>query len=94
MKGTLLVYLLIVVAIIVGEIKCVVKAIRCDWDPVGKAEIIYTASFLCGAGAIVGWIDIDDSKPEPVQPEQVSMNTILPPQTYVVKPKQFAYRRM
>lgn len=46
--------------LIVGEIKCIVKAVKCNWEPVGKAEVIYTASSLLGIGAIVGWIDIDD----------------------------------
>ena len=97
MKGTIvgfLVYLAIIVFVIVGEIKCAVKAIRCDWDPIGKAEIIYTGSFFCGVGAIVGWIDIEDSKPEPPQPEQVSMNTIMPQPVYITQPKNFATRRM
>jgi hypothetical protein len=44
----------------IGEVKCVVKAVQCNWEPVGKAEIIYTASACCGVGCIVGWIDIED----------------------------------
>jgi len=46
--------------LIVGEVKCIVKAFSCNWEPVGKAEIIYTASACCGLGAIVGYIDIKD----------------------------------
>lgn len=52
--------LLIVLAALVGEIKCVIKVFNCNWDPVGKAEVIYTASTLTGLGAIVGYIDIKD----------------------------------
>ena len=58
-------YILLIVASIfilgvVGEIKCIVKACKCNWEPVGKAEIIYTASALTGFGAITGWIEIKD----------------------------------
>lgn len=46
---------------ITGEIKCIVKAVKCDWEPIGKAEIIYTASAVTGIGSIVGWINIEDN---------------------------------
>lgn len=45
---------------LVGEIKCIVHAFSCNWEPVGKAEVIYIAIACCGLGAIVGWIDIED----------------------------------
>lgn len=47
-------------AAIIGEVKCIIKAIDCNWEPVGKAEIVYTASFLAGLGCIVGYINIED----------------------------------
>jgi hypothetical protein len=59
----LLIQLTIIILILVGEIKCIVKAVNCDWDPVGKAEVIYTASAMCGLGSIVGWMDIEDTAP-------------------------------
>jgi hypothetical protein len=59
--GCAFMWFAIVALIFIGEIKCVVKAIQCDWDPIGKAEIIYTGATLTGLGAIVGWIDIEDS---------------------------------
>ena len=59
MRKALIVFIIIALAL-VGEIRCVVKAVRCNWEPVGKAEILYTASAACGLGAIVGWIDIED----------------------------------
>lgn len=46
--------------LIVGEIKCIIKAVNCNWEPIGKAEVVYTASALTGAGCIVGWINIKD----------------------------------
>ena len=57
--GILLVIALSIGAL-VGEIKCIVKAVNCNWEPVGKAEIIYTASVVTGLGCIVGYIDIQD----------------------------------
>lgn len=61
--GMCLVQLALILFVLVGEVKCVVKAVRCDWNPVGKAEVIYTGSALCGLGAIVGWINIEDGTP-------------------------------
>ncbi len=54
------IYAAIVVVLLVGEIKCIIKAVQCNWEPVGKAEIIYTGASLTGLGAIVGYIDIQD----------------------------------
>jgi len=48
------------VTLIVGEVKCIVKAFICNWEPIGKAEVAYTICSLCGAGCIVGYIDIED----------------------------------
>lgn len=47
-------------AAIIGEVKCVIKAIDCNWEPVGKAEIVYTVASLTGLGCIVGYINIED----------------------------------
>ena len=55
-----LIYLAISVLLLVGEVKCVIKMINCNWDPVGKAEIIYTVGTFTGLGSIIGWIDIED----------------------------------
>ena len=52
--------LLLIVAGVAGEVKCVVKAFGCNWEPIGKAEVIYTAASLTGFGAIVGWFDVKD----------------------------------
>jgi hypothetical protein len=53
-------YIALVLGALIGEIKCIVKAFNCNWEPIGKAEIVYTASACCGLGTIVGWIDIKD----------------------------------
>jgi len=57
--GTLIVIVLTVLAI-VGEFKCLFKAFDCNWEPIGKAEMVYTVSAITGLGAIVGYIDIKD----------------------------------
>lgn len=52
--------LIVAILLFVGEVKCFYKALTCDWNPIGKAEVIYTASAFTGLGAVVGWIDIED----------------------------------
>jgi hypothetical protein len=60
MKKLVIVYLVLAVLALIGEIKCIIKAVKCNWEPVGKAEIIYTGSAVIGLGCITGWIDIED----------------------------------
>jgi hypothetical protein len=55
-----LIWLIVAVALLVGEIKCIIKMIECNWEPIGKAEVIYTAATFTGVGCIVGYIDIQD----------------------------------
>ena len=43
-----------------GEIRCIYKAANCNWEPIGKAEIFYTASAFTGLGVVVGYINIKD----------------------------------
>jgi hypothetical protein len=50
----------IIILAVVGEVKCIIKAIDCNWEPVGKAEIIYTGASLTGLGCVVGYMDIQD----------------------------------
>lgn len=45
---------------IVGEIRCIVKMFQCNWEPIGKAEVFYTAGTFTGAGCILGYFDIED----------------------------------
>jgi hypothetical protein len=60
MKKISILFILLWLVAIVGEIRCIYKAFTCNWEPVGKAEIIYTASACVGLGAFVGYIDIED----------------------------------
>ena len=52
--------LLIIIVLIVGEVKCIIKALQCNWEPIGKAEAVYTVGSITGVGAIVGYLDIED----------------------------------
>ena len=56
----LIIVLTIVIVALVGEVKCIVKAFSCNWEPVGKAEIVYTGACLTGLGCVVGYLDIQD----------------------------------
>lgn len=58
--AVMMLYATIVIVPIVGEVKCIIKAVQCNWSPIGKAEIIYTGAALTPLGAIVGFIDIED----------------------------------
>jgi hypothetical protein len=55
-----LIWLIVAVALLVGEVKCIIKMVQCNWEPIGKAEVIYTAATFTGVGCIVGYIDIQD----------------------------------
>lgn len=44
-----------------GEVRCVYKMLTCNWEPIGKAEVIYTASAFTGLGVIVGYFNIKDN---------------------------------
>lgn len=54
------IYALIIIGALVGEVKCIIKVINCDWNPIGKAEILYTGAALTGMGCVVGYLDIKD----------------------------------
>lgn len=56
----IVIYLAFVLLFFVGEVKCIVKAVECNWAPVGKAEVIYTIGAVSGAGCIIGFLDIED----------------------------------
>jgi len=54
-------YIVIMGVLLIGEVKCIIKAVNCNWEPVGKAEVVYTGAAITGLGCIVGWIDIEDN---------------------------------
>ena len=58
--GLALVTIALVLLPLIGEVLCIYKAVKCNWEPVGKAEMVYTVSAITGLGCIVGYIDIQD----------------------------------
>jgi hypothetical protein len=60
MKKLGIIYVIIIAMLVIGEIRCIYKAIACNWEPIGKAEIVYTGAALTGLGSIIGWINIED----------------------------------
>ena len=60
MKILFMIWALIITFALIGEIQCIVKAVNCNWEPIGKAEVIYTLAACTGLGSIVGYFDIED----------------------------------
>ena len=61
LKIGFIVYFAIIAALLIGEVKCIIKMINCNWEPVGKAEIIYTVGTFTGLGSIIGYLNIEDN---------------------------------
>lgn len=59
MKG--LVIILIWIAAIFGEVRCIYQFFTSDFEPTYKREIVYGFSALCGVGAVVGYFNIPDT---------------------------------
>jgi hypothetical protein len=66
MKNKIGVVILALLPMIIGAIllfgyfRCIYKMCTCNWEPVGKAEIVYTIGTFTGAGAVIGYISIED----------------------------------
>jgi len=45
---------------IFGECRCIYKMCTCNWEPIGKAEIVYTVGAFTGTGVVIGYINIKD----------------------------------
>ena len=60
MRTGIIITAAIIILAVVGEVKCIIKAIDCNWEPVGKAEIVYTGASLTGLGCVVGYVNIED----------------------------------
>jgi hypothetical protein len=63
MKTSLLtiLYFALIIGSIVGEVKCIMKMINCNFEPIGKAEVFYTVGTFTGAGCLIGYFDIKDN---------------------------------
>jgi hypothetical protein len=53
-------YVALALAALIGEIKCIIKMINCNWEPIGKAETIYTIGTFTGLGCVIGYVNIED----------------------------------
>ena len=51
-----MIYLLSII-LIVGQLMCIYKFFRCDFEPSYKAEIIYGVSLITGLGCVTGYMD-------------------------------------
>ena len=51
---------IVVIALLFGEVRCIYKMVTCNWEPVGKAEVIYTLGTFTGLGCVIGYFDIKD----------------------------------
>lgn len=60
MKIVSIIGIVLALVLILGEIQCIYKMVKCNWEPIGKAEIIYTVGVFTGTGCIIGWLDIED----------------------------------
>ena len=58
--GLAIASIVLVLLPLIGEVLCIYKAVKCNWEPVGKAEMVYTVSAITGLGCIVGYINIKD----------------------------------
>jgi len=56
----LLLSISLIIAVIFGEIRCIYKMVSCNWEPVGKAEVIYTIGTFTGLGVVIGYVNIED----------------------------------
>ena len=59
-KGFILIPILIWAATLFGYGRCIYKMCTCNWEPVGKAEIVYTVGTFTGAGVVIGYLNIED----------------------------------
>ena len=59
MKATGIISFLVIAFLAVGEIKCIVKFIKCDFEPDYKAEVVYGIG-LISYGPIIGWCNVGE----------------------------------
>ncbi len=62
MKSVVMVYVVIILAIGAGWVKNIVKLSECDFEAPYKAEILRSIGIIPPIGAIMGYMDIEDSK--------------------------------
>lgn len=61
MKAVTVIVFFVYLLLIFGEIRCIYKMVTCNWEPVGKAEVIYTIGSFTGLGSVIGYFNIEDN---------------------------------
>lgn len=61
MRLAVIIYIAIFIAALVGEVKCIIKFVRCDFNAPYKKEIIYGVGVCTGAGAVIGYLNINEN---------------------------------
>lgn len=56
--NVIITYVIIIVLIVTGWIKNVIKLSECDFEPSYKAEVIHTVGLIPIVGAVTGWLDV------------------------------------
>jgi len=59
--ATYIFYILFLVLWLIGEVRCIYKMCTCNWEPIGKAEILYTAGAFTPLGGAIGFFNIYDN---------------------------------
>lgn len=60
MKKLILIPIIIITLALIGEVKYIIKVLNCNWEPIGKAEVVYTIGACTGFGTIIEYIEIKD----------------------------------
>lgn len=60
MKNAVFIIVIIFVFGIIGYIRCIYKMFTCNWEPIGKAEVVYTVGTFTGLGVVIGYMNIED----------------------------------
>lgn len=50
----------LIVAAVIGEVRCIYQFFTSDFEPIGKREVFYGIAAVTGVGVVVGYFDIAD----------------------------------
>lgn len=57
MRTGVIIYFLVIVMLLTGWVKGLVKFCNCDFEPSYKAEIVYGVGVVTGLNCFIGWFD-------------------------------------
>lgn len=61
MKAFAILIFLFWVAYLIGEVLCIVKFVKSDFEPSYKREFIYGLGAISDLGGVIGYLDIKDN---------------------------------